>query len=199
MLVKDLFYIARVDVIRPGENEVLFTVHNGKEPIFVHTRQVARVQPAINQGLSRGLGHIPVTLHHLWPPDQQFPHLAWRQRLARLYIDDACSSAGQWQTDAANAALTLERVAVRDGGGFGESIAFNKVASGELFKGFLHLDWQRCRTTDANADRRNAIASDLRIVGNSEIEGWNARENAGMMLFDCLHHLLSALGGQQDE
>src|SRR2546425_9394154 len=110
MLIQYFLNVAWIDIIGARKNQVFFAINDSKEAIFVHTRQVACVQPAIPQGLNGLFGHLPIALHDLRPADQQFADFSGRYDFSRLYINNTRLGARQGDANATYTTLTFEWV-----------------------------------------------------------------------------------------
>src|SRR5215210_3819029 len=71
VLVQNLLDLSRVDVVAARGDHILLAVHDTEVTVLVHTRHVASVEPAVPERLLCLLGHVPVALHDLGPPDDQ--------------------------------------------------------------------------------------------------------------------------------
>src|SRR5581483_6263261 len=110
MLIQYLFYIARIDIISTGEDQVFLTINNRKEAIFIHTCQITGMQPAILQYLRRIFWLLPIALHHLWTLNNEFTHLIRWQRCACFEINNAGIRSWQGNANAPYAPLAFQWV-----------------------------------------------------------------------------------------
>ena len=75
MFVEHFFDLAWIDVVAAANDDVLLAVDDEVKAVVVASGKVAGVEPPVDDRSLGGLGPLPVTLHHVVPPDGDFAGL----------------------------------------------------------------------------------------------------------------------------
>lgn len=182
-----------------GLPHVLSAAYDLEVAVFIHTGDVVGVQPTIfvYRFFSGGF-IVPVALHDLRAAYNEFADLARLEGASRFEVYDAGFGVGEGQTDGADFAVAVNWVAVGNGAGFAEAIAFDKFAFGELLEGFLYFDGQGSSTADAGADRLDVVFAHVGEIVEGDVHGGNAGEQGRLIFFDVLQNYFGVEARQKD-
>src|SRR5579875_2864906 len=106
VLVEHLLDLARVDVVAAADDELLLAVDDEEVAVLVDPAHVAGVQPAVDDGLRRGLRPLPVAAHHVVALDHDLADLA-DGHLGTVVVDDLHLYAGDRGADRAGLARAV--------------------------------------------------------------------------------------------
>src|SRR4051794_27425863 len=157
MLVEDLLDLARIDVVAGADDHVLLAVDDEEVPVLVDLRQVAAVEPAVADRLARGIGPVPIALHHVVPADDDLADLA-AMHLVVLLVDDLHLDALDRGTDRARLALAVGVVEGSHRRRLAEAVALEDLAAELVLEGPHDLDRHRGATRAAQAQGRRVGA-----------------------------------------
>ncbi|MCY1413979.1 hypothetical protein D9M71_294170 [compost metagenome] len=123
--------LVRVDVEAGHDDQVLLAVDDAYIAIRVDHRDIAGLQPALGiQHLGRGIGALPVALHHLRALDAQLAGLAEAQIVAGL-VDHLAQGRGHRNPDGPRL-VVLARIDRHHRTGFGKAVPLADGAAGDL-------------------------------------------------------------------
>ncbi len=196
---KDLFDVARVDVVAAGNDHVLFAVHDEKIALRVHHGDIAGVQPAVDDGLGRGILALPVAPHDLGAAHHEFAGLAHRHFPGGIVeIDDARFGVGNRYADAADLALAAVWVDVGDGGGFGHPEPLDDDRTGLGFEITDDLDGQRRTSGKAALDAGQVGLVDFGMPQHTDVHRRHQRCERRAKLADGLQQRLGLRFGNEN-
>ncbi len=134
-----------------------------------------------------------IALHHLRTVEDDLADLALRQfGFAIVKADDLHFHIGQGHANGAGLVHAFERIAVRGGRRFGESVAFDQLAARQFFELFLCLAHQRRGTGDTCLDGGQVIFAFLhrREVVDAVVQGWHTGEDGCLVFLKIVQHIL---------
>src|SRR6266487_2728717 len=130
MLQQQSFYLSGGNTKAFVFNHFFLAVYNVGVTFGVHVADVARVKPAIAQGVGCFFGGFPVALHGLWAANDNLAVLSdGHFSLAGLDIDDFLLGIVDWHTDALYAhKRRITRLGVCERRGLGHAIRLYQLS-----------------------------------------------------------------------
>ncbi len=109
-----VFHLAREHVETGDDHDVLGPVDQREPAVGPGHRDVARVQPAVDEYRVRGFGIVPVPGEHVRAPHDDLARIVGERRVA-VVVEQPHLDARQRRTDGARAALRVDRGGGHDG------------------------------------------------------------------------------------
>ncbi|MCY1504929.1 hypothetical protein D9M68_391170 [compost metagenome] len=186
VLVDGLFEHARVDVVAAAQQHVLAAVDDEDEAVLVHVAHVAGAKEAVEGGaVGRGLGLVPVALHHVGALDAHLALLA-RRHVARGVFEVEHLDDHARVRNAARARLALA-VCGREGAGgrcFCHAPAFGQPGAGDGAEALADLHRQRRAARVAQLERVQVVLRRVGVADHRGEHGGHAAEGGELLLGD---------------
>ncbi len=192
--------LGRVHVEAGHDDHVLHPVDDLEEPLVVHDRDVAGVQPFAPDHLRGRLGLVPIAEHHLGSLDAELaPLTLWHLAVRILERDDPTVGVGDGQADRPVLRL-VERVHVRHGRGLGEPVALDEVRTARHLVELLgDRAGKRRRAGDAGLHRLQVVLRGLRRLVQGDEQPGDAGEERRLLLVQLLERHVDLEARKQDE
>jgi hypothetical protein len=176
----DLLDFVRIHVEARNQDHVFLAVDDTDEALLVHHTDVAGGEETIGAQHFGGLvGAIPVPFHDLRPADADLAGLPARHFLAGVIAQDDLRR-GHRQADRAVVLGEIERIHRRARTGFGEAVAFEQSAAGDVSN-------VRRRPSEQPFRRRRTAAAEKSGFQSKVVEkALNRVFTPVMMLYDAL-------------
>ncbi|OQC53675.1 MAG: hypothetical protein BWX55_00930 [Deltaproteobacteria bacterium ADurb.Bin022] len=87
MGAQEILDLHGINIFAAGNNDILFAVHQINESVFIHSRHISCVKPAVFENFSGGFRISVITFHHTRAFDAKFTHFTLLHRCA-FFIND---------------------------------------------------------------------------------------------------------------
>ena len=122
-----------VDVFPTGDDNVLLTVNQEDETVFVFLRHIAGEEPTVSQNFGSCLGVVVVASHQAGAANGQFTHVTARH-IAAVFVHDTGFPTVPCLTDGANLVDVFHaQMDAARSDGFGKAVVGIVLMTGELF------------------------------------------------------------------
>ena len=191
MVIERVLDLHAVDVLAAADQHVLCAVDDVDKTFFVDLRKVARLHPAVDEGLGRGLGLVPVAAHDDGAAIPEFAHLVRAQRLP-LVAHDLDLAGGRGHAAARGLALiVLGEIAGRRRRCLGHAPALAGLDQREAFLHASHQFRRRWRTAIGDGfERRQVEFMEARMLDDLPCDRGHAAGSRDALALDQLKRLV---------
>ncbi len=188
MVIEDVLDLDAVDVLAAADQHVLGPVDDEAEAFLVQAGQVAGLDPAVDEGLGRGLGLVPVALDHLRTLAPQLADLADRQFAVAFDGHDLQVGDRHGRAAAVGTVLiVLGAVGGGGGRGLGHAPAIAGLGLGEGLDDLAHQFRGRRRAAIGHAfQRRQVVIGPGRVLDQLPGDGGHPAGHGHALALDHL-------------
>ena len=166
MTVHHGFNLSRPDFVTTGIDHAFEAIRKKEKAFVIHITQITRTEKRfaidLNKGITRFFFITPVALKNLRPVHDNFTHLIGRQRGVGMRINHAGINR-KYRYAQTLLLKILDRIGMRGGDRFGQTIAFHITKAGEIEQ-FLRNGGGHRRATARHAlQAADVIVSKLRV------------------------------------
>ncbi len=188
MLVQHVFNLARVHVVPATNDQILVPADDPEVPVRVDPGEVFGVEPAVADRGGRGLGTLPVPLHHVVTADHDLAGLALRHLNAAV-VDDPHLHSGDGGADRAGLAWGVQAAERGDRRGLRQPVPFEHDAIERGLEGAQHPDRNGRATGDGEPEPGDVIGVPVRRLQQSAEDRRNPGEDRHPVLGQHLQRL----------
>ena len=204
MHVEDRFHFRRVHVVAVDDDHVFLPLDDRREPLVVHARDVARVEPdaavgVLAQRVGGFVGFVPVAFHHLRSADAQLASFAHRKLArARFDVDDLHIGVRKRQTDRAHLASRELRRRMGHGRRFRQAVSLVERAAGAPLEFFHHFDRTLRAAAVEQAHALEPVLPDVGMGQERHEHGRHRREVGRAEIANRRQHLIGIVFRMDD-
>ena len=190
VLVNGVLYLGAIHVFACAQNHVFGAIFDVEEALVIHAADVARAQPAVDDGFGSGFRLVPVAANEHRAKHPNFARLA-RRKCRTVVVANFYQH--RWRTTARAGGvrhIVVTTVAGAKRIGFGHAIAELRPAFFETVGHLVHQrGWCGCATTTHRTQRRRVELGKVGVVDEVPTLGGHTDEVGDFFTLDNFERL----------